>query len=119
MKTDRESPSARTDCPRPKLCDLQKGEFVLSLFPFVSLRVHSWYPTASFQQKGKRLATVARKKFHSLMSVFLNGKIVPDDQAVVSVFDRSFLYGDGLFETIRICKGEPFRWEQHLERFVH
>ncbi len=53
------------------------------------------------------------------MIVFLNGKFVPEDQAVVSVFDRSFLYGDGLFETMRICKGEPFRWEQHLERFAH
>jgi len=52
------------------------------------------------------------------MIVFLNGNFVPEDQAVVSVFDRSFLYGDGLFETMRICKGESFRWEQHLERFA-
>ena len=35
---------------------------------------------------------------------------------MVSVFDRGFLYGDGLFETIRVCGGRPFRWEQHLER---
>jgi aminodeoxychorismate lyase len=50
------------------------------------------------------------------MIVFLNGKFVPEDQAVISVFDRSFLYGDGLFETMRVCKGKPFHWEQHLER---
>ena len=51
------------------------------------------------------------------MIVFLNGKFVPEDQAVVSVFDRSFLYGDGLFETMLVRNGKPFRWEQHLERF--
>jgi hypothetical protein len=32
--------------------------------------------------------------------VWLNGRLVPSDQATVSVFDRSFLYGDGLFESI-------------------
>jgi branched-chain amino acid aminotransferase len=50
------------------------------------------------------------------MHVFLNGKFVPEEQAVVSVFDRSFLYGDGLFETMRVANGIPFRWDQHLER---
>ena len=51
--------------------------------------------------------------------VFLNGQFVPEDQAVVSVFDRGFLYGDGLFEVIPVFNGKPFRWEQHLERFSH
>lgn len=50
------------------------------------------------------------------MLVFLNGKFVPEEKAVVSVFDRSFLYGDGLFETIRIFNGRLFHWEQHVER---
>lgn len=50
------------------------------------------------------------------MLVFLNGQFVPEDRAVVSVFDRSFLYGDGLFETVLVCRGKPFRWTQHLER---
>jgi len=35
---------------------------------------------------------------------------------MVSVFDRGFLYGDGLFETIRVCGGRPFRWAQHIDR---
>ena len=48
--------------------------------------------------------------------VFLNGKFVPEAKAVVSVFDRSFLYGDGLFETMRVFNGRVFRWEQHLTR---
>jgi aminodeoxychorismate lyase len=48
--------------------------------------------------------------------VFLNGRFVPEEKAVVSVFDRAFLYGDGLFETIRVVNGEPFRWKQHMRR---
>jgi aminodeoxychorismate lyase len=48
--------------------------------------------------------------------IFLNGQFVPEERAVVSVFDRGFLYGDGLFETMRVFRGKPFRWEQHLER---
>jgi branched-chain amino acid aminotransferase len=50
------------------------------------------------------------------MIVFLNGQFVSEEKALVSVFDRSFLYGDGLFETLRIYGGQPFRWRQHLER---
>jgi aminodeoxychorismate lyase len=54
-----------------------------------------------------------------LMTVCLNGNFVPDDQAVVSVFDRGFLYGDGLFETVRVFNSRPFRWQQHMERLEH
>jgi branched-chain amino acid aminotransferase len=50
------------------------------------------------------------------MIVFLNGQFVPEEQATVSVFDRSFLYGDGLFETMRVANGKPFRWWEHMER---
>jgi branched-chain amino acid aminotransferase len=50
------------------------------------------------------------------MVVFLNGQWVPESQAMVSVFDRSFLYGDGLFETLRVVRGKTFRWSPHLER---
>lgn len=50
------------------------------------------------------------------MLVFLNGEFVPEERAMVSVFDRSFLYGDGLFETMSVVNGRPFRWAQHLER---
>jgi len=50
------------------------------------------------------------------MTVFLNGQFVPEAAATVSVFDRSFLYGDGLFETLLVSNGKPFRWAQHMER---
>jgi aminodeoxychorismate lyase len=51
------------------------------------------------------------------MTVFVNGRFVSEEQAVVSVFDRGFLYGDGLFESLTISNGRPFRWQQHWERF--
>jgi aminodeoxychorismate lyase len=49
--------------------------------------------------------------------VLLNGRFVPERRAVVSVFDRGFLYGDGLFETLRVRRGQPLFWEPHLDRF--
>jgi branched-chain amino acid aminotransferase len=52
------------------------------------------------------------------MRVFLNGQFVPEAQAVVPVNDRGFMYGDGLFETMRVCGGRPFRLAQHLERLT-
>ena len=52
------------------------------------------------------------------MTVLLNGQFVSQEQAVVSVADRSFLYGDGVFETIPVYHGKPFRWAQHLERLT-
>jgi branched-chain amino acid aminotransferase len=53
------------------------------------------------------------------MQVYLNGKFVPDDEACISVHDRGFLYGDGLFETIRVYDGEPFLWSDHMHRLAH
>jgi branched-chain amino acid aminotransferase len=50
------------------------------------------------------------------MIVFLNGKFVSEGKAVVSVFDRGFLFGDGLFEAMLVRRGEIFRWERHIER---
>src|SRR5947208_3976423 len=50
------------------------------------------------------------------MLVFVNGRFLPEEQAVVSFFDRAFLYGDGIFEALRISHGQPFRWQQHMER---
>lgn len=50
------------------------------------------------------------------MIVFLNGRFVPEEEAVVSVFDRGFTYGDGLFETVRVSRGRPFLWREHLDR---
>ncbi len=48
--------------------------------------------------------------------VYLNGNLVSENEAKVSVFDRGFLYGDGLFETMRAYAGKIFRLDRHLRR---
>ena len=52
------------------------------------------------------------------MWVQLNNQIVPEAKAVVSVFDRGFLYGDGVFETMRAYRRQVFRLDDHLRRLV-
>lgn len=47
---------------------------------------------------------------------YLNGHIVPLDKATVSVQDRGFRFGDGVFETIAVYKGLPYQWELHMQR---
>ncbi len=48
--------------------------------------------------------------------IFLNDKIVKDTEGLLSTLDRGFLYGDGLFETLRAYEKKPFRLEDHVTR---
>lgn len=48
--------------------------------------------------------------------VYVNGTFVPKDEAKVSVYDHGYLYGDGIFEGIRVYDGRVFRLEDHLDR---
>lgn len=50
------------------------------------------------------------------LRVFLNGRIMPLGKAKIPVFDRGFLFGDGVYETVRIYSGFPFRLNEHLDR---
>ncbi len=50
------------------------------------------------------------------MLVYLNGSFVKKEQAVVSVFDHGFLYGDGIYETMRAYEGTIFLLKKHLDR---
>jgi aminodeoxychorismate lyase len=50
--------------------------------------------------------------------VFLNGSIVPAEDARVPLTDRGLWYGDGLFETIRALEGRPCFWERHISRLT-
>jgi branched-chain amino acid aminotransferase len=50
------------------------------------------------------------------LCVYLNGKFVPAAEAAVSVFDRSFVYGDGVFEGIEIENGGIFKLDAHVDR---
>jgi len=48
--------------------------------------------------------------------VYLNGAMVSEQEAKVSVFDHGFLYGDGIFETMRSYEGRVFKLDEHLKR---
>jgi len=49
-------------------------------------------------------------------TVYLNGTLVPQNQALIPVTDRGFLYGDGLFETVPVHAGRPFAVVAHFAR---
>ncbi|WP_211828950.1 D-amino acid aminotransferase [Kistimonas asteriae] len=51
-----------------------------------------------------------------MSDVYLNGEILPLEKAQVSVLDRGFLFGDGVYEVIPVFHGYPLRLEEHLER---
>ncbi|MHB1042195.1 MAG: branched-chain-amino-acid transaminase [Eubacteriales bacterium] len=48
--------------------------------------------------------------------IYLNGEYVPEERAVISVFDHGLLYGDGVFEGIRAYYGRVFKLGEHLDR---
>lgn len=50
------------------------------------------------------------------MFIYLNGRFVKKEKARVSVFDHGFLYGDGIYETLRAYKGRLFHLRQHMDR---
>ncbi|MCL4108567.1 UNVERIFIED_CONTAM: hypothetical protein GTU68_022869 [Idotea baltica] len=50
------------------------------------------------------------------LQINLNGNLVPKEQAVVSVYDHGLLYGDGVFEGIRIYNGNVFLEVEHIDR---
>ena len=51
-----------------------------------------------------------------MSKVYISGKLVDKEQATVSVFDHGFLYGDGVFEGIRVYGGKVFLLSEHIER---
>jgi branched-chain amino acid aminotransferase len=50
------------------------------------------------------------------MKIYLDGQLVPKEEAKISVFDHGFLYGDGVFEGLRIYNRRVFRLDGHLQR---
>jgi branched-chain amino acid aminotransferase len=50
------------------------------------------------------------------MLIYIDGKFVPKDEAKLSVFDHGFLYGDGVFEGIRVYQEKVFQLQSHLDR---
>jgi D-alanine transaminase len=49
-------------------------------------------------------------------TIYLNGKLIPKSEAVISPEDRGFNFADGVYEVVKYYHGKPFRYEDHLER---
>ena len=49
---------------------------------------------------------------------FLNGRLMPLARAKVSVEDRGFQFGDGIYELIRTYNGHPFHLQEHIRRLA-
>ena len=49
-------------------------------------------------------------------TVNVNGRVCDQDHAVISVFDHGFLYGEGVYETLRTFNGRPFLFDRHMQR---
>src|ERR1700720_3800775 len=50
------------------------------------------------------------------MKIFIDGKYLNERDAKVSVFDHGLLYGDGIFEGIRVYNGRVFKLKEHIDR---
>lgn len=60
--------------------------------------------------------SAAEVKVDDKPMVYVNGEMLPKSQASINVFDHGLLYGDGVFEGIRVYRGRIFKLEQHLDR---
>jgi branched-chain amino acid aminotransferase len=49
-------------------------------------------------------------------TVNVNGRVSDQEHAVISIFDHGFLYGEGVYETLRTYNGQPFLFERHMRR---
>lgn len=50
--------------------------------------------------------------------VYLNGQFIPKEQALISVEDRGFIFGDGIYEVVRAVQGRLFAWDAHAARMA-
>ena len=50
------------------------------------------------------------------LTIFIDGKFLPEAEAKISVFDHGLLYGDGIFEGVRFYNGRVFRLDEHTDR---
>jgi len=53
------------------------------------------------------------------MTIYLNGQYLPIEEAKISVLDRGFIFGDGVYEVIPVYSRKAFRLEEHLRRLQH
>jgi D-alanine transaminase len=55
-------------------------------------------------------------QFYTTMQVYLNGSFIEQESAAISIADRGFVFGDGVYEVTRVVNGSFFQEKEHLER---
>ena len=53
------------------------------------------------------------------MKIYMTGKLVEESEAMISVFDHGLLYGDGVFEGIRVYNNRVFLLKEHIDRLFN
>src|SRR6478752_5345901 len=53
------------------------------------------------------------------LKIYINGRMVPIEEATISVFDSGLNFADGVFEGVRVYAGAVFRLDRHLKRMFH
>jgi D-alanine transaminase len=53
-----------------------------------------------------------------MTTVYLNGEFIPKERATISVEDRGFIFGDGIYEVVRVIDGKIFEWPSHAARLA-
>ena len=53
-----------------------------------------------------------------MTTVYLNGQFLPKGEAKISVEDRGFHFGDGVYEVVRVIEGRLFAWDAHAARMA-
>jgi D-alanine transaminase len=51
--------------------------------------------------------------------VYLNGRFVPKAEALIPADDRGFIFGDGIYEVVRVIGGRIFAWDAHAARMAN
>src|SRR5258705_2888531 len=65
---------------------------------------------------GRHMGPIPQKPSNTMAAIYINGKIVDKADAKISVYDHGFLYGDGVFEGIRLYSGKVFKHREHIDR---
>ena len=75
-----------------------------------------FYPCTGLARDAGHPANSREKESVAMSTVYLNGEFIPKEKAFISVDDRGFLFGDGIYEVTSAYRGKLFHWDRHLAR---
>src|SRR5471032_1238691 len=117
--------------PRPQrtaTCRSSRSPYIASIAatvwrPAFSMRTSEGMPMSStVRRSASRICAVLRTLIYELYwpamaaTVNVNGRVSDQEHAVISIFDHGFLYGEGVYETLRTYNGQPFLFDRHMRR---